>query len=492
MKNRVFLNNNHRRTAFLISSIALFSLAGCGGGGSDSPGGSGSSPLALTEVDASDLVTKQEVDRLRYFREINADQARSEFNVTGSGVRVTIMGEMVDVSHPDIQNSVVYQYNTFSNKSIVNMGTGNHAYRIEDYGRDDGHGTHIAGTIAAACDGIGIQGVACDATLDVYDIGAYGNEQVPQEGWGDAHEFERLIESFSAALNDVTQRQVSRILTGSFNIESPAILYQAGGSLEGQSITSIINRFEQEIDEVSDLSDKGLVSFQNNADIEYLNRVVNDNGEDPIIAIGTLLPQSSQWKVLEDAIQAYQATDGVYIVTESNNLFENRTSVLNAMPSLSDKVDPDLWISAVLAQPKNYEAVISNPNVTEADVTALMDGEYITPINSCGVMASEYCILIPSYDVLSTMTRKVAQQALPLYLLEERNYQVFTGHSMGAPMIAGALALMEEYNQHNNFGYSMKDLVRLLKENANRSFTGYNASAHGRGLLDISAALSAM
>jgi len=369
---------------------------------------------------------------LRYFREINADKARKDFNLTGANVHVTIMGEMVDTTHPDIQNRVVNQFNTYSTKGVVHRGEGNQAFKIDLYGRGHGHGTHIAGTIAAECDGVGIQGVACGSTLDVYDLGAYGNERVSQTGWGNAHEFERFIESFSAALNDVTQRNSSRILTGSFNLESPAILYQTGGALEGLSVTDIINRFEQDVVDVSDLSDNGLVSFQDASDIDYLARVINVNGGDPVIAIGSLIPKSAQWKVLEDAIKAYQDKDGVYIITESNNLFENRTSVLNAMPTLSTKVDSDLWISAVLAQPKDYEQVISNPDATEADITALMDGEYITPINSCGPMASEYCILIPSYDVLSTMTDKVAEQDSLFIKIDGRGHQVFSGHSMGA------------------------------------------------------------
>lgn len=494
-KSIFYKNRSYGIANLLTSSLVILSMSGCGGSSTNSSevNGSTTEVTNLNEIDISDsFVNKQEVDRLRYFREINADEARRKFNVTGSNVRVTIMGEMVDVTHPDIQNRVVNQFNTYSTKDVVHQGEGNQAYKIDLYGRGDGHGTHIAGTIAAECDNIGIQGVACDAELDVYDLGAYGNEQVPQQGWGDAHEFERFIESFSAALNDVTQRNASRILTGSFNIESPAILYQSGSALEGLSVTDISNLFEAEVDEVSDLSGRDLITFQNSADSDYLERVINDNGGDPTILAGTLLPQSSQWSVLEDAIKAYQDNDGVYIITESNNLFENRTSVLNAMPSLSNKVSPDLWISAVLAQPKDYDQIISDPNATEADITALMEGEYITPINSCGSMASEYCILIPSYDVLSTMTQKVAEEELAFYLIEGRGYQLFTGHSMGAPMIAGALALMEEYNLRENLGYSMKDLVRILKENANRSFTGYNVSVHGRGLLDIDAALGAM
>ena len=246
MNNKQFFHNKNRHylVGVLTSSIALFALTGCGGDDSSE------TTSNLNEIDISSVFTnKQEVDRLRYFREIKADDARKDFNVTGANVRVTIMGEMVDTAHPDLTNRVVNQFNTYSTKGVVNRGEGNQAYKIDLYGRGDGHGTHIAGTIAAECDGVGIQGVACGSTLDVYDLGAYGNEQVPQEGWGDAHEFERFIESFSAALNDVTQRGNSRILTGSFNLESPAILYQTGGALEGLSLTDIINKFEQEVDE---------------------------------------------------------------------------------------------------------------------------------------------------------------------------------------------------------------------------------------------------
>ncbi len=483
-----FLKNKNHFSTLLISSLALFAFTGCGGGSDDD------SPPALTEFDATAILgDKQEVDRLRYFREIKADKARKDFNITGENIRVTIMGEMVDSTHPDIQSRVVKQYNTFSNKGIINTGVANQAYKIDLYGRGHGHGTHIAGTIAAECDGVGIQGVACGSTLDVYDLGAYGNERMPIEGWGDIHEFETFFSAFTASLKDVTKRNASRILTGSFNIESPYIPFTSGGSVENKSITKIFANIEdKDISSAEELSTEGLVNFKNTSDITYLQRVFNNNNSDSMIIYGALLSKSKQWKELETAIKAYQDTDGVYIITESNNLFENRTSVLNAMPTISNKVDPDLWISAVLAQPKGYDEAVTKSDFTEEKMNQLMKGEYITPINSCGEAATDYCILIPSYDVLSTMTNKVAEQALQLVKLDDRDHQIFTGHSMGAPMIAGALALMEELNVRENLGYSMKDLVKILKDNANRTFKGYDPIKHGRGILDIAAALEQM
>ncbi|MEE9326090.1 MAG: S8 family serine peptidase [Cocleimonas sp.] len=485
MNTNLFSNKGNRFVSLFVSSMALLSFTGCGGGDSTT-----NPPVSNTIDINSTLSNVQEVDRLRYFKEIKTVQARNNFNLTGKGITVTIMGEIVDSSHPDLQSSVVKQFNTYSQKDSVIAGKGSQPYKFELFGAEGhghGHGTHIAGTIAAECDNTGVQGVACDAKLEVYDIGTYGNEQIPQQGWEGIEGIERLIVAFSTALNDVTQRHSSRILTGSFNIESPTIMYQAGGELENLSITQIIKRFEQDIDSIEDLSDEGLISFQNESDKGYLNRVFTNNGEDPFIILGTLLPKSKQWKELETAIKAYQDTDGVYIITESNNIFENRTSVLNGMPSLSNKVDPDLWISAVLVQPKSYNDTGITSLETNVDLTA----EYITPINSCGQLASSYCILIPSYDVLSTMTEAVAFNG-PIYQLNNRNHQILTGHSMGAPMIAGGLALMEEYNLRENMGYTMKDLVRILKKNAYKAFLGYDVTKHGNGLLDIEAALNAM
>lgn len=40
-------------------------------------------------------------------------------------------------------------------------------------------------------------------------------------------------------------------------------------------------------------------------------------------------------------------------------------------------------------------------------------------------------------------------------------YPSFDEHSVGAPMIAGALAIMEEFNQRKRLGYSMRELVRV-------------------------------
>ncbi|MEE9444849.1 MAG: S8 family serine peptidase [Cocleimonas sp.] len=442
--------------------------------------------LAPTQDMTTELTKKPEVKRLRYFEEINFNDIPAKHQLTGKGVRVTIMGEAVDASHPDLTQRVVKQYNSFSEKNKVIAGTAKQPYGFDKMGLGDGHGTHIAGTIAAECDDIGIQGVACGATLDVYDIGAYdSSESFSIKGWGDTHEFERLIASFSKSLKDITRRGESKITTGSFNIESPLIRFKQGGPLQGLSITEIINHIENDVEDVDDFFKQSLFELENAADEKYLKDIYEKNGEDESIVMGTLLTKSKQWAELEDAIKDYQQSGGVYLVTESNNIFD-RTSLLNAMPSISDKVDKDLWLSIVMVMPEKINEV-SN----EAELKEAMKGAYITPINSCGATAKDYCLVTPSYLVFSTMTEKLRESS-ELYTVQGRFHQSFDGHSMGAPMVAATLALMQEYNANKDFGYTMKDLVKILKDSANRSFPKYDPLKHGRGMLDVSAALEMM
>ncbi len=444
--------------------------------------------LAPTEDLTTELTKKSEAKRLRFFDEINFNGLRETLQLTGKGVRVTIMGEAVDASHPDLIKRVVKQYNSFTEKNKVIAGTAKQPYGFDKMGHGDGHGTHIAGTIAAECDDIGIQGVACGSTLDVYDIGAYDSaEKFSKKGWGDTHEFERLLVSFSTALKDITRRGKSKITTGSFNIESPLIRFKKGGPLQDLSITEIINHIENDVEDVDDFFNQNLFELENAADEKYLKDTFEKNGgEDAGIIFGTLLTKSKQWAELEDAIKDYQQSGGVYLVTESNNVFD-RTSILNAMPSISDKVDKDLWLSIVMVVPEKLDEVTNEVELKEA-----MKGAYITPINSCGATAKDYCLLTPSYSVFSTMTEKVRESSSVLFTLEDRFHQSFDGHSMGAPMVAATLALMQEYNTNKDFGYTMKDLVRILKDSANRSFPKYDPLKHGRGMLDVSAALELM
>ncbi|MCA1845865.1 MAG: S8 family serine peptidase, partial [Actinobacteria bacterium] len=82
-------------------------------------------------------------------------------HTTGQGIRVGIVDTGVDLTHEDLQNKVV--------ESISCVGAAGDQAKCNGSAQDDqGHGTHVAGIIAANKDnGIGVAGVAPDAQLVV-------------------------------------------------------------------------------------------------------------------------------------------------------------------------------------------------------------------------------------------------------------------------------------------------------------------------------------
>lgn len=69
----------------------------------------------------------------------------------GAGVGVAVIDTGIELSHPDLKTNIIDNKNCLSNKTNGND--------------DNGHGTHVAGTIAALNNGIGVVGVAPEAKL---------------------------------------------------------------------------------------------------------------------------------------------------------------------------------------------------------------------------------------------------------------------------------------------------------------------------------------
>ena len=83
---------------------------------------------------------------------VDADLA----NNTGAGVTVCVVDTGIDKDHPDLQANIV------GGRNFVAKGATVDPTKWDD---DNGHGTHVAGTIAAVDNTIGVVGVAPSASL---------------------------------------------------------------------------------------------------------------------------------------------------------------------------------------------------------------------------------------------------------------------------------------------------------------------------------------
>ncbi len=89
----------------------------------------------------------------------------------GNGINVAILDTGIDMGHPDLEANIAGSYNTFTDGS--------------DATDDNGHGTHVAGTIAALDNNIGVVGVAPEARIwpvKVLDSQGFGSDENIVEG----------------------------------------------------------------------------------------------------------------------------------------------------------------------------------------------------------------------------------------------------------------------------------------------------------------------
>ena len=145
----------------LVMSIVL--LAACGGGGGGSSGGgsggggvrtvSAPDPVSIPDRPAARPVGQAESSANYGIARIGADTAYTA-GATGRNVRVAVIDSGISLDHPEFRGRI-------DRSASIDIVTGRQS-TLED---QSGHGSHVAGIIAANVDGAGMRGVAPEATL---------------------------------------------------------------------------------------------------------------------------------------------------------------------------------------------------------------------------------------------------------------------------------------------------------------------------------------
>ena len=136
--------------------------------------------------------------------------APSAWSITeGKGVKVAVIDTGIDASHPDLAGSVDGGYSAITK-------TENPA----DYQDDNGHGSHVAGTIAGHRDGKGVVGVAPQARLyavKVLDADGSGNLSDVIDGivWAAKNHMDVANMSLGAPVDSEAMKRAVRFARGS-------------------------------------------------------------------------------------------------------------------------------------------------------------------------------------------------------------------------------------------------------------------------------------
>lgn len=184
---------------------------------------------------------------------INRVHAPAAWEITeGKGVKVAIIDTGIDSSHPELSGKVDGGYSAITK-------TENPA----DYQDDNGHGSHVAGTVAAKKDGKGVVGVAPKARLyavKVLDADGSGNLSDVIDGivWAAKNKMDVANMSLGAPVDSEAMKRAVRFARGS-GVVVVAAAGNSGGSVgfPGAYEDAIAVAASDSVDKLAGFSSRG-------------------------------------------------------------------------------------------------------------------------------------------------------------------------------------------------------------------------------------------
>jgi subtilisin family serine protease len=162
-------------------------------------------PTAFADV--PDLTSSVIWNNTTDLNQINVPEVWNQ-GITGEGVVVAVIDSGIDVNHPDLVNNIWRNSDEVANNGIDDDLNGYiddvQGYDFEDNDNNpsdfDGHGTHVAGTIAAQRDGVDV--TSSGATYEVSGV-AYNAEIMPIRVLGGVSDYTTLEQEDAALANAI-------------------------------------------------------------------------------------------------------------------------------------------------------------------------------------------------------------------------------------------------------------------------------------------------
>jgi subtilisin family serine protease len=212
-----------RRLAFLAASILLLAAAPAASASQtvayDPPGASAACTAFFGVAAGPEPLSACQWD----MRKIEANSA-SRAKATGDGVTVGVIDGGIDFNHIDLQGNIntalscsfIYSTTPTADPAEVANGDCSNKAAVQDL---QGHGTHVATTIAGALNGRGIVGVAPDATI-------VGLKACTIEGFC-------FVDSVAAALRYAGDHQIDVV---NLSLFADPFLYYCGNDAEQRAL----------------------------------------------------------------------------------------------------------------------------------------------------------------------------------------------------------------------------------------------------------------
>uniref|UniRef100_UPI0033414E03 S8 family serine peptidase n=1 Tax=Castellaniella defragrans TaxID=75697 RepID=UPI0033414E03 len=431
------------RSACLLRPLSIFLLAlGLCAQGAAAPGDLIADPGSF--VDA-------EFRRSGTLDLINAQYAYAR-GYTGQGVLVAVVDSGLYAQHPEFLGRVFGGWNFIDDQEPWDYSD---TELDETTGLVVGHGTHVAGIIGAARDGVQMHGVAYDASL--LGVRVIGGDE--DSGNDEMAAFDYAIASGAQVLN------------GSFGPNAlPPMLMDDPDDPDGPSIPNP-GYWDNLGTELLKYQNIPIAALQAEADM--LRRAAAADIVMVFAAGNGYEDYSVQASHVSSYGMYYLITPGYFASQDSMFRFLDMDATLDLTPDL---VDPAQYVIVPVDDYRVKDFDFSDLGGAMLSVVAVgPDGEIASYSNRCGD-AYLWCLAAPG-----------GTYAEPIYSTNPdaaNNYYVtMQGTSMAAPVVSGAAAVLRQA-----FPYmSARQIIEVILTTTNDSgiYDEQNKAIYGRGLLDL-------
>lgn len=385
---------------------------------------------------------------------INALAANQQ-GYTGKGITVAVVDTGLDVLHPEFAGRVSpYRLNLGADQSLRDVNPS-----LEPNGEIDGHGTHVAGIIGAARNGVGMQGVAYDATI--LPIRALVDEPANQHAIPTNAAIRYAVSKGAQVINGSygpgTLGLYLKDADGQYVIvDGHPVIQPHYTVLQYQPLYTSVEALLDDYNTVKSAAERDVVLvFAAGNEYEeqpFASSIPSGNGMLPLIT-PTIL-QSREIRIISN-------------IDDPDFDIDNESTY--------EFLDP--------SDPSVRDLDFSDLNGTMIAVVAVdKNGTISSYSNRCGI-AAEWCLAAPGGDISAGIDEGIYSTWPDADHLSAATYESIQGTSMAAPHVSGAAALVREAFPYLTARQTIETILTTATDLG-------SPGIYGQGLLNVGAAVN--